>query len=185
MKRPGFEADRFALMAMDFASGATREIAPKWDRSADATVVSADGTKIYTQAQDTGQHPLFAVDIATGNVARIAGDGSIDAFDIKGDTLAYTRASLKSPAQLFAARSDGSAVRAISVNNADKLAQIGFGDFEQFTFEGWKGETVHAYVVKPWNYEPGRKYPVAFLIHGGPQGSFGNAWSYRWNPQTY
>ena len=50
---------------------------------------------------------------------------------------------------------------------------------------GERRETVHGYVVKPWNYEEGRKYPVAFLIHGGPQGSFGNGWSYRWNPQTY
>jgi dipeptidyl aminopeptidase/acylaminoacyl peptidase len=44
---------------------------------------------------------------------------------------------------------------------------------------------VHGYVVKPHNYQEGKKYPVAFLIHGGPQGSFGNGWSYRWNPQTY
>jgi dipeptidyl aminopeptidase/acylaminoacyl peptidase len=185
MKRPGFEADRFALMAMDLASGATREVAPGWDRSADATVLSADGTKLYTQAQDTGQHPLFAVDVATGAVTRIAAEGSIDAFDLVGDTLAFTRTSLKSPAVLHAARADGSAVRAVSVNNDAKLGEIAFGDFEQFTFAGWNDETVHAYVVKPWNYQPGKKYPVAFLIHGGPQGSFGNGWSYRWNPQTY
>jgi dipeptidyl aminopeptidase/acylaminoacyl peptidase len=60
-----------------------------------------------------------------------------------------------------------------------------FADFEQFSFKGWNNDTVHGYVVKPWNYEEGKKYPVAFLIHGGPQGSFGNGWSYRWNPQTY
>src|SRR5690606_13717075 len=60
-----------------------------------------------------------------------------------------------------------------------------FGDYEQFTFTGWNDETVHGYVVKPWNYQQGGRYPVAFLIHGGPQGSFGNGWSYRWNPQTY
>jgi dipeptidyl aminopeptidase/acylaminoacyl peptidase len=44
---------------------------------------------------------------------------------------------------------------------------------------------VHGYVMKPWNAVPGQKYPIAFLVHGGPQGSFGNAWSYRWNPQVY
>jgi dipeptidyl aminopeptidase/acylaminoacyl peptidase len=187
MKRPGFEADRFALMAMDISLETlpTREIAPQWDRSADTIVLSADGKTIYTQAQDQGQHPLFAVDVATGAVTKVAGDGSIDAFDLAGDTLAFTRASLKSPAVLHTARADGSAVRTISVNNADTLGDIAFGDFEQFSFPGWNNETVHAYVVKPWNYEQGKKYPVAFLIHGGPQGSFGNAWSYRWNPQTY
>ena len=65
------------------------------------------------------------------------------------------------------------------------LEGVNFGDFEQFSFKGWNDETVHGYVVKPHNYEEGKKYPVAFLIHGGPQGSFGNGWSYRWNPQTY
>jgi dipeptidyl aminopeptidase/acylaminoacyl peptidase len=185
MKRPGFEADRFALMAMDLATGKSHEIAPEWDRSADTIVLSPDGKRIYTQAQDLGQHPLFVVDIDSGDVARIVEDGSIDAFDVAGDTLAFARSSLKSPAQLFAARLDGSQPRAVSVNNVDRLAQVAFGDFEQFQFEGWNGDTVRGYVVKPWNYQPGRKYPVAFLIHGGPQGSFGNGWSYRWNPQTY
>ena len=65
------------------------------------------------------------------------------------------------------------------------LGEVAFGDYEQFSFPGWNGQTVHGYVVKPFNYQEGRKYPVAFLIHGGPQGSFGNGWSYRWNPQTY
>ena len=185
MKRPGFEADRFALMAMDLASGKTRELAPQWDASADTIKLSADGKKIYTQAQELGQHPLFSLDIARGQATRVAGDGSISAFDLVGDTLVFVRDSLKSPGRLFAARSDGRSAREISVNNRDTLAQIAFGDFEQFNFIGWNNETVHGYVVKPANYEAGKKYPVAFLIHGGPQGSFGNGWSYRWNPQTY
>jgi dipeptidyl aminopeptidase/acylaminoacyl peptidase len=185
MKRPGFEADRFGLMAMDVATGSTREIAPAWDRSADNIRVSADGKRLYSTAPELGQHPLFAIDIASGKATRIAADGAISAFDLRGDTLVFVRDSLKSPGVLFAARSDGSGVRKLSVNNDEKLAQIAWGEPEQFTFKGWNDETVHAYVVKPANYVPGKKYPVAFLIHGGPQGSFGNGWSYRWNPQTY
>jgi dipeptidyl aminopeptidase/acylaminoacyl peptidase len=59
------------------------------------------------------------------------------------------------------------------------------GEYEQFTFRGWNDETVYCYVVKPIDFSPSRKYPVAFLIHGGPQGSFGNTFHYRWNPQAY
>ena len=185
MKRPGFEADRFALMAMDVGTGASRELDPLWDASADTIVLSDDGKKIYTQAQELGQHPLFAFDIAAGQATRVAGDGGISGFDLRGETLVFVRDSLKSPGRLFAARADGSAAREVSVNNHDKLKDVAFGDFEQFTFVGWNNETVHGYVVKPANYQSGKKYPVAFLIHGGPQGSFGNGWSYRWNPQTY
>jgi len=185
MARPGFEADRFALMAMDLASGQTKEIAPRWDASADGIALSADGSRIYTTAQELGRHPLFAVRLDNGEVEPVAGDGSISAFDLAGDTLAFTRNSMKSGDQLFVARADGSMPRAITQSAGEMLPDVKFGEYEQFVFPGWNNEAVHGYVVKPWNYQPGRKYPVAFLIHGGPQGSFGDGWSYRWNPQTY
>ena len=185
MKRPGFEADRFGLMAMDLATKQVREIAPTWDRSADGIVLSKDGATIYTTAQDVGQHPLFAVDASSGDVKKIVGDGSISAFDIAGDTLALTRNTLKSGDQLFTTNLSGAPLRAITPSAGDMLKDVSFGDFEQFTFKGWNNETVHGYVVKPHDYVEGQKYPVAFLIHGGPQGSFGDGWSYRWNPQTY
>jgi dipeptidyl aminopeptidase/acylaminoacyl peptidase len=186
MKRPGFEADRFGLMAMDLASGKVNEIAAQWDRSADGITLSADGQTIYTTAQDMGEHPLFAVNIANGEPTKLVGEGSISSFDIAGDALAFTRNSLKSGDQVFtSSTAAGAPQRAITQSAGEMLDGVNFGDFEQFSFKGWNDETVHGYVVKPHNYQEGKKYPVAFLIHGGPQGSFGNGWSYRWNPQTY
>jgi len=192
MKRPGFEADRFGLMAMDLATGKTREIAPKWDRSADGLQVSADGKTLYVPAQELGQHPLFEVDIATGGVSQMVGGNTVAEFDIQGGTLAVMTNSLQTGNQLFTAplakENSGpgvSAMRAITQSAGEMLPEVKFGEAEQFTFKGWNNETVHGYVVKPWNYQEGKTYPVAFLIHGGPQGSFGNSWSYRWNPQTY
>ena len=185
MKRPGFEADRFALMAMDMGSGQSREIDPGWDRSADDITLSADGKTLYTSAQDTGEHPLFAVDIASGEVSKLIGDGGIGSFSMAGPTSVFTRVSLKSGSQIFTGGIGGAPERAITPSASQMLPDVAFGDYEQFQFKGWNGDTVHGYVVKPWNYEAGKKYPVAFLIHGGPQGSFDNGWSYRWNPQTY
>ncbi len=186
MKRPGFEADRLALMRMDLGSGQTREIAPQWDRSADGIALSQDGATIYTTAQHVGETPLFGIEIATGKVEEIVGDGSVSAFDIAGDTLAFTRNGIKTGDQLFASTAAaGAPLRALTPSAEERLPDVAFGDFEQFQFKGAAGHTVHGYVVKPWNYVEGKKYPVAFLIHGGPQGSFGNGWSYRWNPQTY
>lgn len=185
MKRPGFEADRFALIELDLATGTRREIAPKWDRSADNVELSKDGRTIYATAQDMGQHPLFAVDIASGTATRVVAEGSVSAFDVKGDQLAFARNTLKSGDQLFVGGIGGTPVRAITPSAGEMLPDVRFGDFEQFDFKGWNGATVRGYVVKPWNYADGQAYPVAFLIHGGPQGSFGNGWSYRWNAQTY
>jgi dipeptidyl aminopeptidase/acylaminoacyl peptidase len=185
MKVPGFEADRFALMAMDLSDGKAHEIDPDWDRSANGIVLSADGKTLYATAEDMGQQPLFAVDIASGKATQVVADGTVGEFVIAGPTLAFARNSMKTGDEIFSAATDGSAQRAITPSAGEMLPDVAWGDFEQFSFKGWNNETVHGYVVKPWNYEPGKKYPVAFLIHGGPQGSFGNGWSYRWNPQTY
>ncbi len=186
MKRPGFEADRFALMAMDLASGKTREIASKWDASADGITLSADGKSIYTTAQELGRHPLFSVSIANGEVTSIHKDGSVSAFQLAGNTLALSVNTIKTGDVIHTTSADGKApLRKITPDAGELLPDVRFGDYEQFSFIGWNGETVYGYVVKPWNYEEGKTYPVAFLIHGGPQGSFGDGWSYRWNPQTY
>ncbi|MCS3745941.1 dipeptidyl aminopeptidase/acylaminoacyl peptidase [Xanthomonas arboricola] len=185
MKRPGFEADRFGLMAMDVASGKTREIAPKWDRSAGEIVLADDGSSIYTSADDLGEHPLFKIDIASGEATKLVGEGSVHAPTLAGSTLAFTRNSLKSGDQVFVSDVQGQGLRAITQSAGELLPDVQFGDYEQFQFKGWNNDTVHGYVVKPYNYQEGKTYPVAFLIHGGPQGSFGNGWSNRWNPQTY
>ena len=185
MKRPGFEADRFGVIALDLASGKTREIAPDWDRSAGEVVLSQDEKSFYTAADDLGEHRLFNIDIATGKATVVAEGGSIGSPVIAGSTLAYTKNSLKSGDQIVVAQADGSSPREITPSAGQMLPDVAFGDYEQFQFKGWNNETVHGYVVKPYNYQEGKTYPVAFLIHGGPQGSFGNGWSYRWNPQTY
>lgn len=185
MRRPGFEADRFALMAMDLASGQTRELAPGWDRSAEGIVLSVDGKRLYTTAQDTGEHPLFSVEIDSGKVDKRVGEGSVSAFALAGQTLLFARNRLDGGDRLFLADADGNHARAFTPSASQMLPDVRWGEYEQFRFKGWNDDTVYGYVVKPWNYRPGGKYPVAFLIHGGPQGSFGNGWSYRWNPQTY
>lgn len=185
MKRPGFEADRFGVMALDLATGKAREIAPGWDRSAGEIVLAEDGKSFYTGADDLGEHRLFNIDIATGKATVVAEGGSIGSPVIAGGTLAYTRNSLKSGDQIVVASAEGGSPREITPSASQMLPDVAFGDYEQFQFKGWNNETVHGYVVKPYNYQEGKSYPVAFLIHGGPQGSFGNGWSYRWNPQTY
>ncbi|MEN1959033.1 S9 family peptidase [Luteimonas sp. MJ246] len=185
MARPGFEADRHALMALDLASGERREIAPDWDRSPSSITPSPDGRTLYVAAQDTGEYPLFTVDIASGEVTRLVDGGSVSAFEIAGDSLVFSRNALDTGDVIYTASLDGQGQRAITPTASERLPGVDFGAYEQFSFKGADDATVHGYVVKPWNFEEGREYPVAFLIHGGPQGSFGNGWSYRWNPQTY
>ena len=143
MKRPGFEADRFGVMAMDLATGKVREIAPQWDRSAGEVVLSADGNSFYTAADDLGEHRLFNIDIATGKATVVAEGGSIGSPVIAGNTLAYTKNSLKSGDQIVVAQADGSTPREITPSASQMLPDVAVGDYEQLQFKGWNNETLH------------------------------------------
>lgn len=190
MKTPGFEADRFAIMALDLASGTRHEVDPSWDRSPGGLTISADGKTLYATADDNGQHPLFAIDAASGKVSQLVGDGTVGGYSMAVGKLLVTRDDLKRPADVYTldmsrASVDGSGLKQITHYNAADLKNTKMGDAEFFNFKGWNNETVQGYVVKPAGYQPGKTYPVAFIIHGGPQGAMDNGWSYRWNPQTY
>ncbi len=185
MSRAMFESDRFRLMEKMLASGRTREIAPGWDHSPDTMALSADGRTLFCIAQDRGQVPLFAVAVADGRVTRLTEKGTIKAFSLGKGGIVYQQNGINSPDQLFQVGTRGGPARALTAINHERLAGIRFGDAEQFSFPGWNDETVYGHVVKPWNYVPGQKYPVAFIVHGGPQGSMGNLWHYRWNPAVF
>ncbi|HEY4292522.1 S9 family peptidase [Luteibacter sp.] len=185
MKEPGSEADRFGIMALDLASGSKREVAPSWDRSAGSLQISRDGKTLYTTTDDNGQHPLFAIDVATGKATILVTDGSVSAFSAGDKKFLLSRDDLKRPADLYTADLKGKSLKQVTHFNAKRIKGAQTGDFEFFTFKGWNNETVQGYMVKPVGFKRGKTYPVAFIIHGGPQGAMTNSWSYRWNAQTY
>ncbi len=185
MSRPGYEADRFRMVLRNWADGKERVLAESWDRSPNFVVWSKDGKTIYTTAGNLGQNSLFAIEVATGKVSTIIRDGHVGAVGLAGPRLVYGLDHLRSPAELYSALPNGSEVRPVTRINAEKVAAARMGEPEQFSFKGWNEEMVYCYIVKPIDFDPNKKYPVAFLIHGGPQGSFGNDFHYRWNPQAY
>ena len=185
MKEPGYEGDRFAITALDLASGRKREVAANWDRSAGGLSISRDGKTLYATTDDNGQHPLFAIDAATGKVSALVTEGHVGAYDLGQSKLLLSLDDLKRPTDLYVADLHGKGLKQVTHYNAELLKNARMGEPEFFTFKGWNDETVQGYVVKPADYKRGQKYPVAFIIHGGPQASMGNSWGYRWNAQTY
>lgn len=185
MKRPTFESDRYGVMIRDLRTGATKEIDPSWDRSAQSIAWSQDGRTLFVTADDLGSHRLFSMNVATGAVKALTGNGDVDGINVAGDTIVYGRSSIDAPADLYRIRATGGTPVRLTHVNAEKLAGVTLSPNERFSFTGWNGDTVYGNLIKPYGYVAGKKYPVAFLIHGGPQGSWIDGWSYRWNPQTY
>ncbi|KAB2899105.1 MAG: S9 family peptidase [Kofleriaceae bacterium] len=185
MARPGFEADRQRVVVYDVRTRKPRTLTEAWDRSAGGLTWSKDGKTLFTTADDVGNHALFAVDAASGKVTTVVGKGTNAEPRVAGDRILFLRDTLKMPVEIFTVRPDGSELHQVTRLNDARVKAVQWGDYEQFSFKGDKGDTVHGYVMKPANWVAGKKYPVAFLIHGGPQGSFGDHFHYRWNPQTY
>ena len=185
MARPGYEADRYRILLRSWPAGQDRILTEEWDRSPQGLAWSSDGKTIYVVAENLGQASLFAVDAAAGTVRTVVEKGNLASPQPAGGRILYLSDDLKSPVEIFSAGPDGSDVLSVTKMNAAKVAAARMGEYEQFSFKGANSETVHGYVMKPADFDPARKYPVALLIHGGPQGSFGNHFHYRWNPQAY
>ncbi len=184
MDRPGFEADRFHLVLLDLASGQKRALTQNWDRSITSYAWSRDGKTLFATTDHLGQHPLWAIDAATGRSAAITGDGEVEGFSVAPKRIFYTLSNLANPADIYSVGFSGGKPERLTAVNEALLSTRRLGEYEQFSFPGWNGETVYGYVVKPPGFTAGQKYPLAFVVHGGPQGSLANLWHWRWNAET-
>jgi dipeptidyl aminopeptidase/acylaminoacyl peptidase len=184
-RRAGFESDRWYLDAYDRASGERRTLFTTPDLSVGDFGLSKDGATIWFTAGQEARENLFAVPAAGGPPKRILQGAAISAARPGVGFVVFSRSSLNAPAEIFRAGTDGSGLRALTTENASWLKEVTFSEPRSLTVSGAGGARVQYWLVTPPDFAPGRKYPVVFLIHGGPQGAWEDAWSYRWNPALW
>jgi dipeptidyl aminopeptidase/acylaminoacyl peptidase len=183
MARPAYEADRQIVQLRNLATGETRALTQNWDRSVGSIAWAPDGRGLYVTAGDTLDDALFRIDIRTGRVTRLTEGGTAgNVVPARDGAVYYTLNSLQAPDDLYRLGRRGPAARLTRVN-ADKLADLDPVSVRRFHFAGAHGDTVWGQIVEPAN--AAGPLPTLLLIHGGPQGSFGNGWSYRWNPWVF
>lgn len=187
-QRAGYESDRWRLLVTDRATGATSAITQNLDRNVTSITWFPDSSRLAFVVEDRGRHGLQMAP-ARGGAARsiISGNASLDdvQFTADGKTLIYTEQSGSRPTDIYKAGSGGGAGVPLTKLNDALLAPYALKNFEDFSVESTDKSKVHSFVVKPSNFKPNEKYPVLFLIHGGPQGAWAESWSYRWNPQVF
>jgi len=180
--RPDVTSDRAVLHVRDLVTGETRPLTAEWDRAIESIAWARDGRSLYVVAQDTLDTPLFQVDARTGRRTRLTEGGVAGNVTVLRDgAIVYTLNDVTRPDDLYLRRG-GRVTRLTAVNDA-VLAELDPVSAQRFSFAGSGGDRVWGQVVKP--ARASQPLPVAFLIHGGPQSSFGNAWSYRWNPRLF
>ncbi|MGD0507851.1 MAG: S9 family peptidase [Terriglobales bacterium] len=197
-QRPGYESDRFRLMLYDRKTGEKKNLTENFDRWVGTYAWSPDSRSIYFSAEESGGAPIWRTD-ATGASPVIVFRGFLDdlAFSKSGDFV-FTRMSLDTPNEIYGSgynlltemctdfhRTGCTRPKPLTHLNDAILSQVAMSPLESFWFEGAKGDKVQGFLVKPPNFDASKKYPVKFLIHGGPQGAWGDDWSYRWNPELF
>jgi dipeptidyl aminopeptidase/acylaminoacyl peptidase len=183
MARPGYEADRMVVQLRDLSTGRVRALTGGWDRSVDSIEWSRDGRSLLVTAGDTLEEPVFRVDAATGKVTRLTGDGHYgNVRALPGGALVATMNSIAAPDDIYRIDASGRTAKLTDVNR-ELLAQLDPIAFTKFSFPGANGDKVWGWTLKPAGATG--KLPIAFLVHGGPQGSFSDSWSFRWNPRVF
>jgi dipeptidyl aminopeptidase/acylaminoacyl peptidase len=190
-QRPGYESDRFRLMLYDRKTGEKKDLTETFSRWVGTFVWFPDSSRIYFSAEGEGISPVWSVHVLgpepKGLFVRENAAGYSDDLALTNEKiLLFTRMSLRHPIEIykFPMPPSGSVEPLTHVNDS-LLSQVAMSPLETFWFEGAKGDKVQGFLVKPPNFDASKKYPVKFLIHGGPQGAWGDDWSYRWNPELF
>jgi dipeptidyl aminopeptidase/acylaminoacyl peptidase len=192
--RNGFEADKQNLFVYYRATGETRNATAHWDRSVGSFVWRPDGAAFYLTAEDHGQSPIWQLVLFDEQPLDFAPNLHADDLAVvnsdTGEYLFFSRASIDRPSEIAAFDTLPSPKvelkgQPITHMNDALLSQIEMQPLESFTFKGANDEEVQGFMVKPPGFDPNKKYPLKFLIHGGPQGAWGNEWTYRWNAELF
>jgi len=187
MSRPGFEADRRVLVLYDRKSKKRIPLTDALDSSVDGFSWAPSSRFIVFDAQDRGRVSLFKVSVPSGVVTKLVavGTNTDPRVSRDGAQLVFLRQTASRPTELFVADLSGSNARQLSHVNDAALADIQMGKSEEFEFQGADDDKVHGFLLKPPGFDPKKKYPLLLLVHGGPQGAFGDEFHPRWNLQMF
>jgi dipeptidyl aminopeptidase/acylaminoacyl peptidase len=184
---PGFEADRWRVMAYNRATGASVELTRNFDLQVDELTVSADGSTIYFVAGDHGKSPIFRIPITGGVPQKVLPNVYATTLRIApdGKALVFSSSSIASPTEIYKANADGTGLTALTSVNSQLMSRSNLKNAEEIEWTGALGRKVHGFILKPTNFDATKKYPLVVLIHGGPQSAWNDSWGYRWNPQVF
>ena len=190
--RAGFEADQNVLTILELSTGKITELTRSIDRPVHEFSWAGDGSTLLATIENEGNQDIFVIDPTGKNPPKnaIGGKGVHTAPQqvTKGGLIAYLRNDSVSPNEIFYTRlsTDGPNVtKRLSSHNDDLVAEIDLNAAEPFHFKGADNATVHGWITKPPGFDPSKKYPVLYLIHGGPQSAWMNVWHARWNSTLF
>ncbi len=198
--RAGCESDKFALVICDRMSGEIRDLTKNFDRSVGSYAWVTHGGGIDFIAEDRGASRFFYVspymkDSVQPSLDLGPGNYHFDDLVVGNDDVSYyTRQSAAAPAEIWRSLNSDEKAKAAGMKPGDyqvthmndaPLSQIDMRPLESFVFKGANDENVQGFILKPPGFDQNKKYPLKFLIHGGPEGAWEDSWTYRWNAELF
>ncbi len=186
MERPGFEADRARLMLVPRSGGQTSgspvEATAGWTLSVGWYTWCPDSRCLYAVVEERGRDNLYRIDVPEyQRTAAVTGNGANTNVQVgpDGKTLVYLHQSGAQPPEVWVSG------KPLTHHNDQALSQVERSPLEGYGFRGALGDSVFGWVLKPPGFDAGKKYPLVYLVHGGPQGAWDDNWSARWNYQMF
>jgi dipeptidyl aminopeptidase/acylaminoacyl peptidase len=196
--RDGYESDKFNLVVMDRATGNIRNMTQSTTEWVDEFAWSPDSKGMLYATSKAGEVDVIAVNLAStatrfDGIGVLMNEGELGSLVLHDRLMIGTQMRVDHPAELFvydfnrpgSQASEWAGERPLTHLNDSLLAQLDLPKMDSFWFPSANGDKVQGFLIRPPGFDPAKKYPVKFLIHGGPQGAWGDAWSYRWNPELF
>jgi dipeptidyl aminopeptidase/acylaminoacyl peptidase len=202
-ERAGYESDRFRLVLYDREKKKMVNITDNWDHWVENYVWTPDSGTIYVTSEDQGEIPIYSIRIdrktllsTFSGAPLIAGHshplsqitrGANDDLQVSpdGKYLVFSRMGITHPNEVFKLQIGTKDPVQLSHLNDAVLSEVAMQPLQAFWFTGAEGTKVEGFLLKPPDFDAQKKYPVKFLIHGGPQGQWGDEWTYRWNAELF
>ena len=186
-RRANYEGDRWELMLYDRSNGALRSLTAKFDFPVGTPIWSPDSKALFFDADSGGNSPIYAITLKEMKIRKVVPEKSNTSLSVSpdGKTLYFLQVSAIRPAEIYSVRTDGKLLHKLSGVNDSVFAALVVPAPRVIWYPGAEGVRVQSWLFTPPGFDPQKKYPLIMLVHGGPQGSWGNSWSYRWNPPLW
>ncbi|KAJ1895888.1 dipeptidylpeptidase [Kickxella alabastrina] len=187
METPGCESDINRIYVHNIAARETIAISYDWDLSPSSLVWSKDDKTIYTVTSTQGRNIIFSVDVATGKRKELTLVGSAWGLrPIDEQNMLFVHSTQDQPADIHLLNTYSRRTKQLTYVNKEALKDLKLCVPEDFLFNGAHGDKVHGWLLRPYDFDQRKKYPLALLIHGGPQQASIQSFSHsQWNPNMY
>ncbi len=186
-KQPGYESDLFRIALYDRKSGTTRDMTEEFRNWIDEFEWSGDSKSIYFTGEVEGTNPIYRLDLGSGKIEKVLEHATIDSFSFSPSekTILFASRAIGSPGEIYSAKvGDGSAAaKQLTKLNDSLKSEVDIRPAETMWVDGTLGSKIEVFIVKPHGFDPSKKYPLIFNVHGGPQSQWAD--SFRGDWQVY